>query len=198
MPAKQEPPCKPEQFLEPLPKLRSADSSITRADYIAPAAFKAELQSLLRRFNPAFRAALNQAREKRQGRPQGLVRSAGVPMALFTGPPGTGKTHAMRMLASTADLAPYTFDIVGLQELSWEPEELFVQILERISALEKAVVLIDECETVFGSRNALAGYGSVYAQKQMKLLTSFIRWADGLETSCLYWRQTCRKRWIRR
>ena len=105
-----------------------------------------------------------------------------VPMALFTGPPGTGKTHAMRILAGSANLKAYVFDAVGLQEVSWEPEKLFVRILEHISGLEKAIVLIDECETVFGNRDALATYGSAFAQKQMKLLTSFIRWVEGLET----------------
>ena len=85
MPARANEPS-PEAFLKPL----SIESELTWADYIAPAQLKAELEALPRRFDPAFREALNRAREKRQGgtSQNSVGKPKGIPMALFTGPCG--------------------------------------------------------------------------------------------------------------
>ncbi len=42
-----------------------------------------------------------------------------------------------------AFIKPYTFDTVGLQEQSWEPQKMFVRILHQISGLRDALILTD-------------------------------------------------------
>ena len=119
------------------------------AAYLAPDGLKQNLQAIPKRLDPAFRTALEQSGQKMWEQP--LEQAPGIPMVLFHGPPGTGKTFAMRVLASQAKLDAWTLDIVGLQERSQTPEKLFVDILERIENMRDAIIFIDECEALFSS-----------------------------------------------
>ena len=50
----------------------------------------------------------------------------GIPLVLFWGPPGTGKTHAMRTLSMVTGLKPFTLDLAGLVDLdSWQAVPMF-------------------------------------------------------------------------
>ena len=150
------------------------------AEYLAPDGLKQNLQAIPKRLDPAFRAALEQSGQKMWEQP--LEQAPGIPMVLFHGPPGTGKTFAMRVLASQAKLDAWTLDIVGLQERSQTPEKLFVDILQRVENMRDAIIFIDECEALFRRRDILAQYASVYVETQKKMITNFIKWAQGLET----------------
>ena len=49
----------------------------------------------------------------------GEISSSGVPLVLFHGPPGTGKTHAMRDIAAESGLKPFVLNTSKLQEDSY-------------------------------------------------------------------------------
>eukprot|EP00929_Paragymnodinium_shiwhaense_P021690 TRINITY_DN14081_c0_g1_i3.p1 TRINITY_DN14081_c0_g1~~TRINITY_DN14081_c0_g1_i3.p1 ORF type:complete len:602 (-),score=55.88 TRINITY_DN14081_c0_g1_i3:224-1987(-) len=109
----------------------------------------------------------------------GLSRPAQVPIALFYGPPGSGKTYAMQILAQDANLKPYTLKVQGTE--LWETE--FARALDQISALDDAVVFMDECDTIFSSRETLGGYGSVMAETKKGCIGTFLEWVNGLQST---------------
>ena len=55
-------------------------------------------------------------------------------------------------------------------------------MLEEIDKLDNAIVFFDECETIFSSRDALAGYGSVMAETKKACIGAFLQWVNGLES----------------
>ena len=72
-----------------------------------------------------------------------------MPIVLFHGPPGTGKTHAMRVLAATAHLQPWRVSAKKLQEDSYQAASLWRRTLDHLDKLNSAIVFIDECEVLF-------------------------------------------------
>ena len=122
-------------------------------------------------------AALEAARVLCMG-PRASSRPAQVPMVIFYGPPGTGKTYAMQIIAREAELEPYILRIRSTEV--WERE--FEKALDEIGRLNGAVVLLDECETVFSSRDALSSYGSVLAETKKAWIGIFLQWVNGLES----------------
>mmetsp|Transcript_104680 Transcript_104680/g.265749 ORF Transcript_104680/g.265749 Transcript_104680/m.265749 type:complete len:329 (-) Transcript_104680:226-1212(-) len=165
-----------DDFLKPLGR----PTHLSWEDYLAPEDLKRDLQSIPVRLDPEFRERLAQSREKMWNDPSGYA--PGIPIVLFHGPPGTGKTFAMKVLAAQAGLQSWTLDVVGLQERSWAPETLFADILQKIEGMEGAIIFMDECESFFSRREVLSQFASVYVQGQKKMITHFIKWAEGLET----------------
>ena len=62
-----------------------------------------------------------------------------MPIVLFSGTPGTGKTYAMRFIAAEAKLSPTVLRLRGTE--LWESE--FLEILPKISQLEVNLRLND-------------------------------------------------------
>ena len=80
----------------------------------------------------------------------GGVGECGVQLVLLSGPPGTDKTHAMRVTAAENGLMPYTFDTVPLCKDSYLAPALWICILEQISQLEGAAIVIDMADGTRG------------------------------------------------
>ena len=86
------------------------------------------------------------------------------PIVLLYGPPGSGKSFAMRMLAAQSGLQPWELKATALQERTREPVAVFQTILERMGRMENAIVYVDECEVLFPSREVMGNYASVDAR----------------------------------
>jgi len=108
------------------------------------------------------------------------VGPSGPPIVLLHGPPGTGKTQGMKVVAAQTKKHLYVLSLKGLVAHS-HIRELFSAILEELASLRDAIVFLDECEEFFQSRSSFEGYASVEVQHQKHLVTTFIQWADGLE-----------------
>ena len=62
--------------------------------------------------------------------------SSQIPIVLLYGPPGSGKSFAMRMLAAQSGLQPWELKATALQERTREPVAVFQTILERMGRME--------------------------------------------------------------
>lgn len=78
--------------------------------------------------------------------------------AVFYGPPGNGKTMAAKMLASAIDVPLYRVACESLiASLLGESERNMRDVLDWLEKQPDAVVLFDECETVFRRRGKDTG-----------------------------------------
>lgn len=107
-------------------------------------------------------------------------RPSGLPIVLLHGPPGTGKTQGMKVVAAQTNKHLYILSLKGLVAQS-QVRDLFGAILEELASLRDAIVFIDECEEFFQARSSFEGYASVEVQHHKHIVTTFIQWADGLE-----------------
>ena len=79
-------------------------------------------------------------------------------MALFHGPPGNGKTMAAKMLASVIDAPLFRVSCEGLlNAYLGKSEQNIRDILEWLATVGEAVVLFDECESLFRKRKNSSG-----------------------------------------
>jgi len=130
------------------------------------------------RIDPAFHQNLQALRRHTREYPD--VKVAGRPVLLLHGPPGTGKTHAMRMLSQLCQLTPWTLDLKAMAD-SWSPQSLFTEVLKAIDRLSSAIVFMDECESVLRDRGPMMSYASVMVTTKVELIDTFLTWTDGLE-----------------
>ena len=99
---------------------------------------------------------------------------------LFTGPPGTGKTHLARIIANQAGADFY--DISGPTIVSkWvgDTEELLRKIFDhaKASTRGKAIIFFDEIDSIAESRSGESHEAS------RRLVAQFLTLMDGFETS---------------
>jgi SpoVK/Ycf46/Vps4 family AAA+-type ATPase len=83
--------------------------------------------------------------------PQNILPKA----VLFEGPPGTGKTTSAKLIASEVDI-PLIY--IGLQNIITkyvgESEKNIAEIFEITEELGKAIIFIDEIDSVAETRNS--------------------------------------------
>lgn len=106
----------------------------------------------------------------------------GIPLVLFYGPPGAGKTQAMKVIATESGLTPFLLKTKTLQQNSYEAPKLWERVLEKISDLEGAAIFIDEAEILLGRRSVMSSYASVAVKSHQQMLETFLTWVDGLQT----------------
>ena len=99
---------------------------------------------------------------------------------LFTGPPGTGKTHLARIIANQAGASFY--DISGPAIVSkWvgDTEELLRQIFEHANETDrgKSIIFFDEIDSIAESRSGDSHEAS------RRLVAQFLTLLDGFDTS---------------
>ncbi|CAE6972892.1 ftsH2 [Symbiodinium natans] len=155
-----------------------SDDTLSWDSYFAPEHLKDELMHLAECMNPDFQRRLKALREHCRARPSQIFR--GRKMILLHGPPGTGKTHAMRMLASLLNLQPWVLDVKAMAD-SWEARSLFDEVLQTIGSLSRSIVFLDECEGIFRSRGPMMNYASVTVTTKVELIDDFLTWVDGLQ-----------------
>ncbi|CAE7299379.1 ftsH2 [Symbiodinium necroappetens] len=169
---------KPEVDVSSVLKKLPSDDDLTWDSYFAPEHVKDELRHLAEGMDPDFQQRLKALRQHCCKRPGQIFR--GRPMILLHGPPGTGKTHAMRMLAALLKLQPWILDVKTMSD-SWEARNLFGEVLRTIASLDKAIVFLDECEGIFRSRGPMMNYALVAVTTKVELIDDFLTWVDGLQ-----------------
>lgn len=106
-------------------------------------------------------------------------------LALFYGPPGNGKTMAAKMLASAIGGSLYRVSCEGLLNAYLGVSEQNIQnVMEFLKTVGPAVVLFDECETLFRKRDKDSG--SQVAQSVIRTMQIFWQAIDRWETPQMF------------
>jgi adenylate kinase family enzyme len=121
--------------------------SFTWEDLVAPPALREALEDIVYEAN--HRASFWESPEANRLFPQGQ----GL-MALFSGPPGTGKTMAAQVMAATLGYDLFRVDLAGVVS-KWvgETSQNFERILSRAADMH-AIILFDECDAIFSKRTS--------------------------------------------
>jgi adenylate kinase family enzyme len=121
--------------------------SFTWDDLVTTAALRDSLEDLV--FEASHRVAFWEGAEARRLFPQGQ----GL-VALFSGPPGTGKTMAAQVIAATLGYDLFRVDLAGVVS-KWvgETSQNFERILSRAADMN-AIVFFDECDAIFSKRTS--------------------------------------------
>ena len=99
-------------------------------------------------------------------------------MALFYGPPGNGKTMAAKMLSSVIDAPLYRVSCEGLLDSYLGKSEANIRdVMSWLSGVGEAVVLFDECESLFRKRDGGGGGCSQAIVRTMQVFWQAVdRW----------------------
>src|SRR5262249_14202482 len=100
--------------------------------------------------------------------------------ALFSGPPGTGKTMAAQVLARELDLGLYRVDLSQvLSKYIGETEKSLARLFDEAHA-SGAVLFFDEADALFGKRSDVRGGHGRYANVEVGYLLQRIESYDGV------------------
>ncbi len=105
--------------------------------------------------------------------------SVGI-VALFAGPPGTGKTMAAEVIAGDLDLDLYKVDLSGVvSKYIGETEKNLDRIFDAARAAE-VVLFFDEADALFGKRSEVSDAHDRYANIEVAYLLQRLERHDGL------------------
>lgn len=121
---------------------------------------------------------------RRSGLPLGpAMRAKGVDTgvrALFTGPPGGGKTLACSWLSTRLGLPLFRVDLAAIvSKYIGETEENLSRILDRAEAAD-VMLLFDEADSLFGARTDVSDSSDRFANNQTNYLLSRIETYGGI------------------
>jgi len=101
-------------------------------------------------------------------------------IALFHGPPGTGKTMTAAALARSVGLRTYLVDLSALvSKYIGETEKALARVFDR-AAREPCVLVFDEADAVFGRRTEVADSHDRYANQEVSYLLSRVEAHPGV------------------
>lgn len=101
-------------------------------------------------------------------------------IALFHGPPGTGKTMTAAALAAHAGLPAYIVDLSALvSKYIGETEKALARVFDR-AAREGSILVFDEADAVFGARTEIADAHDRYANQEVSYLLGRIEAHPGI------------------
>ncbi len=101
-------------------------------------------------------------------------------VALFHGPPGTGKTMTAAAVAASAGLPAYVVDLSALvSKYIGETEKALAAVFERAER-ERCVLVFDEADAVFGARTEVADSHDRYANQEVSYLLARIESHPGV------------------
>ncbi|RHW23368.1 ATP-binding protein [Nocardioides immobilis] len=101
-------------------------------------------------------------------------------VALFHGPPGTGKTMTAAVIAAATGRPAYVVDLSALvSKYIGETEKSLARIFDR-AARERSILVFDEADAVFGTRTEVSDAHDRYANQEVSYLLSRIEEHPGM------------------
>jgi hypothetical protein len=101
-------------------------------------------------------------------------------VALFHGPPGTGKTMTAGAIAGAAGLPAYMIDLSALvSKYIGETEKALAKVFDR-AAREQCVLVFDEADAVFGTRTEVSDAHDRYANQEVSYLLTRVESHPGV------------------
>lgn len=101
-------------------------------------------------------------------------------IALFHGPPGTGKTMTAAAVAASAGLPAYLVDLSALvSKYIGETEKSLAKVFDRATR-ERCLLVFDEADAVFGARTEVSDAHDRYANQEVSYLLSRIEEYAGI------------------
>ncbi|MGK8558163.1 ATP-binding protein [Nocardia gipuzkoensis] len=126
-----------------------------------------------------------------------LDRGKGI-SALFTGPPGTGKTMAAEVIAGDLDLDLYKVDLSGVvSKYVGETEQNLARIFAEAEA-GNAILFFDEADALFGKRTEISDAHDRYANIETSYLLQRMEDYSGIVVLATNFRQNMDEAFTRR
>ncbi|MFI6567440.1 ATP-binding protein [Streptomyces sp. NPDC050534] len=101
-------------------------------------------------------------------------------IALFHGPPGTGKTMTAAAIATSVGLPAYLVDLSALvSKYIGETEKALAKVFDRATR-ERCILVFDEADAVFGARTEVGDAHDRYANQEVSYLLSRIEQHAGI------------------
>ncbi|CAK9067055.1 unnamed protein product, partial [Durusdinium trenchii] len=150
-------------------------------NYFASRGIKHALMNIARATDEAYLAKLRASSLAMTGKE---LPNQEKKLYLFCGPPGTGKTFGMKIIAAECGLDAYQ---LKLKKIDYDAPDAFRRALQRLQdqsarSGRSVAVFVDEAEVLFGSRASMQDYHSVLVTQKKQIVTEFLTWVDGLET----------------
>ena len=163
----QEPRATAEFPARPLTTVHSLD------DVVLPARTRARLDELQNRIRLRDRVVGEWGFGRHHDNTGGLV-------ALFHGPPGTGKSMTAAAVAAAAGLPAYVIDLSALvSKYIGETEKALANVFDR-AAREHCVLVFDEADAIFGTRTEVSDSHDRYANQEVSYLLTRIESHPGV------------------
>lgn len=145
----------------------------TMADVVLPPRTQARLNDLQSRIQHRDRVVQEWGFGRHHDNASGLV-------ALFHGPPGTGKTMTAAVVAGAAGLPAYVIDLSALvSKYIGETEKALAKVFDR-AAREGCVLVFDEADAIFGTRTEVTDSHDRYANQEVSYLLTRIEAHPGI------------------
>lgn len=101
-------------------------------------------------------------------------------VALFHGPPGTGKTMTAAAIAATCGLPALMVDLSALvSKYIGETEKSLSRVFDR-AARERCILVFDEADAIFGSRTEVSDSHDRYANQEVSHLLTRVEQHPGI------------------
>ncbi|CAE7461738.1 atad1, partial [Symbiodinium pilosum] len=158
------------------------DPDVSLKTYFAPRQTKQSLIRILKSQDEAYQKKLDASVKSIRGKD--VPKKSKPKLHLFHGPPATGKTQAMKVIAAEAGLRAIN---LKLGEPGYGSLKELQDALNQIDEMSRdpdgvgVAVLIDEAEQVFRSRSDMKST-SVKAEAMKEVVRAFLEWTDGLQT----------------
>ncbi|CAE7681123.1 unnamed protein product [Symbiodinium sp. CCMP2456] len=168
-----------EGMLQPL----EVDEDVSLENYHAASEQKRDIfTSILKSQDPSHQEKLARSSQLIRGRE---VRKSKPRLHLFCGPPATGKTLAMRVLAAEGGLKAF---VLKLGEVGYDTPTAFQDSLKEVDKMASGpdgvgvAVFIDEAEQIFSRRRDMQKASSVKVEGKKEIVRAFLEWTDGLQS----------------
>lgn len=160
-------------------------------DLVLPANSMAQLREVCDQFRHRHRVFSSWGFGAKHARGRGLS-------ALFSGPPGTGKTMAAEVLADTLGLDLYRVDLSGVvSKYIGETEKNLSRIFSE-ARTSNAILFFDEADALFGKRTKVSDAHDRYANIETSYLLQKTEEYDGVVVLATNMRQNIDDAFVRR
>jgi len=145
----------------------------TLADVVLPTAARARIDDLVTRIAHRDTVVEEWGFGAHHDNATGLI-------ALFHGPPGTGKTMTAAAIAAAARLPAYLIDLSALvSKYIGETEKALAKVFDR-AARDRCILVFDEADAIFGARTEVGDAHDRYANQEVSYLLSRVEQHPGI------------------